>query len=140
METGWLNVLGPVTSIASADPENDPESGFTVPRLKLTFTELLEESAPAGKVTLAPSIGVPLPLTVMVPPLGLTVCVATTVLVPETNEVPPLPLTALNVAVTLLFASIVTEHDPDPLQAPDQPANVEPLFAVAVNDTTVPLV
>ena len=42
---------------------------------------------------------------------------------------------ALNVAVTDLAASIVTWHVPVPLQAPDQPAKVEPESATAVRVT-----
>jgi hypothetical protein len=41
-----------------------------------------------------------------------------------------------NVAVVVFAASIVREHVPEPLQAPDQPENVEPAAAVAVNVTT----
>ncbi len=44
----------------------------------------------------------------------------------------------MNVAVTLLAASIVTTQSVVPLQAPPQPVKVEPVFAVAVNVTTVP--
>jgi len=45
----------------------------------------------------------------------------------------------LNVAVTLSAALIVTVHVPVPLHAPLHPANVDPLPAVAVSVTTVPL-
>ena len=45
----------------------------------------------------------------------------------------------VKVAVTLRAWLIVTWQLPVPVQAPLQPANVEPLFAVAVNVTSVPL-
>ena len=45
----------------------------------------------------------------------------------------------LNVAVTARAAVIDTVHVPVPLHAPLQPANVEPLAAVAVSVTEVPL-
>jgi hypothetical protein len=44
----------------------------------------------------------------------------------------------LNVAVTVWFELIVTVQPPVPEQAPDHPANVEPVFGVAVSVTTVP--
>ncbi len=44
----------------------------------------------------------------------------------------------MNDAVTALAESIVTMHEPVPVQAPDQFANVEPVLAVAVRVTTVP--
>ena len=46
----------------------------------------------------------------------------------------------LNVAVTDLFASIVTVHVAVPEHAPDHPANVEPAAGVAVSVAVVPLV
>ena len=45
----------------------------------------------------------------------------------------------VNVAVTAFAASIVTMHDPVPVHAPLQPANVEAPSGVAVNVTTVPV-
>jgi hypothetical protein len=44
-----------------------------------------------------------------------------------------------NVAVTLRSVLIVTEHDPEPVHAPDQPVNVDPDAGVAVRPTTVPV-
>ena len=44
----------------------------------------------------------------------------------------------LNVAVTDVFAEIVTLHELVPEQAPPHPAKVEPLVAVGVNVTDVP--
>jgi hypothetical protein len=46
----------------------------------------------------------------------------------------------LNVAVTDFAAVIDTVHAPVPVQAPLQPANVEPAAAVGVSVTDVPLV
>jgi hypothetical protein len=49
------------------------------------------------------------------------------------------PLVCVNVAVTFFAASMLTTQVFDiPLHAPDQPANAEPLLAVAVNVTLVP--
>jgi hypothetical protein len=45
----------------------------------------------------------------------------------------------LNVAVTEALTVGVKVHVPIPLQAPDQPANVEPVLGVAVSVTDVPL-
>jgi hypothetical protein len=45
----------------------------------------------------------------------------------------------LNVAVTEVLAVRVTAHVLVPLQAPDQPTNVEPVLGVAVSVTNVPL-
>jgi hypothetical protein len=45
--------------------------------------------------------------------------------------------TVLNVAPTVLAASIVTRQDPVPAQGPVQPANAEPESAVAVSVTGV---
>ncbi len=57
--------------------------------------------------------------------------------------VPVVAVTKLNVlmakvAVTLVFAVIVTIHVPVPLHPPLQPLNVELMLDVAVNITTVP--
>jgi hypothetical protein len=45
----------------------------------------------------------------------------------------------LNVAVMVALAVGVIAHAPVPVQAPDQPANDEPVLAVAVSVTSVPL-
>ena len=47
---------------------------------------------------------------------------------------------AVNVAVTETSLVNVTLQVPVPVQAPDQPANVEPAFGAAVSVTMVPLV
>lgn len=44
----------------------------------------------------------------------------------------------LNVAVADAVADAIMLHVPVPLQAPDQPANVDPEFGVAVSVTAVP--
>ena len=54
-------------------------------------------------------------------------------------QVPPVPPLVLNVAVTEREAVIDSTQLPVPVHAPLQPANVEPLAAVAVNVTEVPL-
>jgi hypothetical protein len=46
----------------------------------------------------------------------------------------------VKVAVTVLSASMVTVQVPVPLQAPLQPAKVEPVAGVGVKVTTAPLV
>ena len=45
---------------------------------------------------------------------------------------------ALKVAVTDLASVMETTHEPEPVQAPDHPAKVDPLAAFAVNVTEVP--
>src|SRR5215204_3437997 len=48
---------------------------------------------------------------------------------------------AVNVAVTTWLPFMATTHDPVPLQPPSlQPENVEPLAAVAVSVTSLPVV
>lgn len=47
---------------------------------------------------------------------------------------------ALKVAMALMAPFIVIIHAPVPVHAPDQPAKVDPLAAVAVSTTEVPLV
>jgi len=44
----------------------------------------------------------------------------------------------VNVAVTDFAASTVTTHAPEPVQAPDHDANVDPVEAVGVSVTDVP--
>jgi hypothetical protein len=53
-------------------------------------------------------------------------------------QVAPVP-DVLKVAVTLRAAVIEVVQPPVPVQAPLQPANVEPLAAAAVSVTDVPL-
>jgi len=57
---------------------------------------------------------------------------------PSTETVSWVVVTAVNVAVTLLAASIVTTQLPVPVQAPLQPVNALPVLAVAVSVTLVP--
>jgi hypothetical protein len=45
------------------------------------------------------------------------------------------PLPRLKMALTLLLPSIVTAHDPEPPQAPDQPMKVKLAAGVAVKVT-----
>ena len=54
-------------------------------------------------------------------------------------QVPPVPPLVLNVAVTLREAVIDSTQLPVPEHEPLHPANVEPLAAVAVRVTDVPL-
>ena len=54
-------------------------------------------------------------------------------------QVPPVPPEVLNVAVTLRAAVIASVQPPVPEHPPLQPANVEPLAAVAPNVTEAPL-
>ena len=53
-------------------------------------------------------------------------------------QVPPFPV-VLNVAVTLRAAVIDSVQLALPVHAPLQPANVEPLFVMALSVTDVPL-
>jgi len=73
-------------------------------------------------------------------PAGLlvTVPVPAPALVTVRVKGPP-PPERLKVAVTVFAAFIVTTQEPVPVQAPDQPAKVEPAAEVAVRVTTVPL-
>jgi hypothetical protein len=101
-------------------PKVEPESGVavkltTVPLAKLAEHVVPQES-PEGILVTVP---VPLPLLVTVRVKG--------------------PAFAVKFAPTDFAASIVTLQAPVPLQAPLQPANVEPESGVAVKFTTVPL-
>jgi hypothetical protein len=93
-------------------------------------------AAAAVKVTVVPLLKFALHVTVQLIPEGALV-----------TEPEPLPekatnsgkVTVLNVAVTDCAAFMVTLQAPAPVQAPLQPAKVEPAAAVAVNVTTVPV-
>ena len=54
-------------------------------------------------------------------------------------QVPPVPPLELKVAVTFRATVIDNTHDPVPVHAPLQPANVEPVAAAAVSVTDVPV-
>ena len=77
---------------------------------------------------------------VLFPPVLQPLVVSVPTYVPDQVPLNELPGTEeLNVAVTVLFASIVTTQDPVPAQAPDQPLKVEPVAGVAVSVTMVPI-
>lgn len=100
---------------ANVEPEFDVSVKVTCAPLAKFAEQVLGHRIPDGLLDT-----VPLPV-----PAGVTV---------NANVV-----VVLNVAVTDFAAVIVTEHVPVPVQAPLQPANVEPLPAAAVNVTEVPL-
>ncbi len=122
--TAWLEFIDtvqlPVPEHAPDHPANvEPVFGAavsatTVPAAKLRQPEPHE--VPAGDGLTVP---LPVPDVVMVR-VGLTVTVR------------------LNAAVTAWLAFIVTVQLPVPEHAPDQPANVDPAFGVAISVTTVP--
>ena len=99
---------------ANVEPEPAAAVSVTVDPLLKFALQVAPQLIPAGALVTVP---VPLPAFVTV----------------KANCV------AVNVAVTLSAALIVTEHDPVPVHAPLQPPNVEPLAGVAVNVTCVPL-
>jgi hypothetical protein len=98
-----------------------------------------------GEMLVHPSVTVPVvpgnavsvnPNTALLPGVVFTVDGLPGAIPIVTGEFP-----LLNVAVTVSAALIVTEHPPVPVHpAPLQPANVDPLAAVAVSATTWPLV
>jgi hypothetical protein len=69
-------------------------------------------------------------------PFGALETVPKPILLTESAKVGT--MLVLKVAVTFLAASIVTEHAPVPVQAPVQPAKLEPVAADAVKFTTAP--
>jgi hypothetical protein len=116
-----VTLHAPVPLHAPLQPANvEPESGVAVKSTTVPFAKLAEHVAPQeipeGALVTVP-VPVPLLATVRVNGPGL----------------------ALKFALTDFAASMVTLHAPVPLQAPPQPANVEPESGVAAKFTTVPL-
>ncbi len=101
---------------AKVDPPVGVAVSVTVPPLVKVALQVLPHSMPAGLL-----VTVPVP-----PPVLVTVKVA-------------VAGGASKVAVTVWLPFIVTTQAPVPLQAPPQPANVEPPVGVAVSVTVVPL-
>lgn len=94
-------------------------------------------AATAVRVTEVPDAKFALQLNPQLIPVGDDVTVPLAVPFLETLNVKFVGET-LNVAVTDLAAVIETMQLPEPVQAPDQPANTDPAFGVAVNVTLVP--
>jgi phage tail protein X len=95
-------------------------------------------AAAAVKVTTVPLLKFALQVLGQVIPLGLLVTLPDPVPA-NVTESAKVVAEVLNVAVTDLAALIVTLQVPVPLQAPLQPAKVDPAAAAAVKVTTVPL-
>src|SRR6202162_6007928 len=93
-------------------------------------------AALAVSVTTVPLLKLALQVVPQLIPVGLLVNVAVPVPALVTLN---LQTGTLNVAVTDFAALIVTLQVPVPVQAPLQPANVDPAAAFAVSVTTVPL-
>jgi hypothetical protein len=93
-------------------------------------------AALAVSVTTVPLLKLALQMLPQLIPVGLLVTVPVPVPALVTLN---LNAGTLNVAVTDFAALIVTLQVPVPLQAPLQPANVDPAAALAVSVTTVPL-
>src|SRR5450755_2440839 len=93
-------------------------------------------AALAVSVTTVPLLKLALQVVPQLIPVGLLVTVPVPVPALVTLN---LKTTALNVAVTDFAALIVTLQVPVPVQAPLQPANVDPAATLAVSVTTVPL-
>jgi hypothetical protein len=111
----------PVPLQAPLQPANvEPESGVAVKFTTVSLAKLAEHVAPqeipAGELATVP-VPAPVLATVRVKGPGL----------------------AVKLALTDFAASMVTLQAPVPLQAPLQPANVEPESGVAVKFTTAPL-
>jgi hypothetical protein len=96
------------------------------------------EPATSVRVTTVPLLKFALHVLGQLIPVGLLVTVPDPVPADVTERAKVVTV-VLNVAVTDLAALIVTLHDPAPLQAPLQPAKVEPEPATSVRVTTVPL-
>src|SRR6185437_7572463 len=116
-----VTLHAPVPLQAPLQPANvELESGVAVKLTTVPFAKLAEHIAPqeipAGELATVP---VPVPLLATVRVNG--------------------PGFAVKFALTDFAASMVTLHAPVPLQAPLQPANVEPESGVAVKFTTAPL-
>jgi len=116
-----VTLHAPVPLQAPLQPANvEPESGAAVKLTTVPFAKLPEhvvpQEIPAGELATVP---VPEPLLATVRVKG--------------------PGFAVKFALTDFAASMVTLHAPVPLQAPLQPASVEPESGVAVKFTTVPL-
>src|ERR1043166_2290173 len=110
----------PVPLQAPPQPANvEPESGVTAKLTTVPLEKFAEhvvpQEIPEGVLVTVP---VPVPLLATVRVKG--------------------PGFAVKFALTDFAASIVTLHAPVPLQAPPQPANVEPESGAAVKLTTVP--
>jgi hypothetical protein len=115
-------VLVPVQPAPDQPEKVDPSAGNAVRTTTAPLVKLAEHVAPqlipAGALVTVP---VPVPALVTASVKLVTV--------------------ALNVAVTVSAALIVTEHVPVPVHpAPLHPANVDPVVAAAVSTTTCPLV
>jgi hypothetical protein len=118
--------------------------------LNITLHELVPLQAPDQPAKMEPAVGVGVSDTVdpllkvalqiapQLMPLGVLVTVPAPV--PESVTVRVLDvIDVLKVAVTELLPLNVTLHEPAPLHAPDQPAKVEPVAAIAVRVTTAPV-
>jgi hypothetical protein len=92
----------------------------------------------AVKVTVVPLAKVALQVAPQLIPAGLLVTAPVPAPAGVTVKVSVIT-DLLNEAVTELFALSVTVQAPTPLQAPDQPAKVEPAAGAAANVTAVPL-
>ena len=90
----------------------------------------------AVKVTLVPWSKLAEHVEPQLIPVGLEVTVPLPL--PDFDTLKVYVGTGSNVAVTASAWFMVTVHEPLPLQAPDQPAKLEPVPAAAVNVTCVP--